>query len=84
MKVADGVHHAVKDFPGCEKILHSFEEGTAKADDMNILEFHTHYMGPGNTFCAHAPGAMEPLQSGLKYFQEDFLRHINEKHCPWR
>jgi NADH-quinone oxidoreductase subunit F len=27
---------------------------------------------------------MEPLQSGLKYFREDFERHITGKHCPWR
>jgi len=70
--------------PWVEKILASFEQGTARFEDMDILEFHTHYMAPGNTFCAHAPGAMEPLQSGLKYFREDFLRHINEKKCPWR
>jgi len=70
--------------PWTEKILKSFEEGTAKPDDLNILSFQTRYMGPGNTFCAHAPGAMEPLQSGLKYFKDDFMRHIHEKHCPWR
>jgi NADH-quinone oxidoreductase subunit F len=70
--------------PWTEKILMSFEEGTAKSDDIDILEFQTRYMSPGNTFCAHAPGAMEPLQSGLKYFKEDFMRHIHEKRCPWR
>jgi NADH-quinone oxidoreductase subunit F len=70
--------------PWAQKILASFEKGTAKADDMDILEFHTLYMGPGNTFCAHAPGAVEPLQSGLKYFREDFLQHITDKKCPWR
>ncbi len=70
--------------PWVEKILASFEKGTAREKDMDILEFQTRYMGPGNTFCALAPGAMEPLQSGLRYFREDFLRHINEKHCPWR
>jgi NADH-quinone oxidoreductase subunit F len=70
--------------PWVEKILASFEKGTARHEDIDILEFNTRYMAPGNTFCAHAPGAMEPLQSGLKYFREDFLRHINEKHCPWR
>lgn len=69
--------------PWAEKILASFDSGTAKHSDMEILEFLTWYMGPGNTFCAHAPGAVEPLQSGLKYFREDFIRHINEKHCPW-
>jgi len=70
--------------PWVEKILASFESGEAKHSDMAILEFHTWYMGPGNTFCAHAPGAVEPLQSGLKYFREDFMKHINEKHCPWK
>lgn len=69
--------------PWVQKILESFEEGTAKPDDIGILEFQTQFMGPGNTFCAHAPGAMEPLQSGLRYFRDDFLKHI-EKHCPWR
>ena len=33
---------------------------------------------------ALAPGAAEPLQSGLKYFRDDFERHIHEKRCPWR
>lgn len=70
--------------PWVQKILESFEKGTAKPEDIGILEFQTKYMGPGNTFCAHAPGAMEPLQSGLTYFREDFLRHINEKRCPWK
>jgi NADH-quinone oxidoreductase subunit F len=41
-------------------------------------------MGPGNTFCALAPGAMEPLQSGLKYFMDDFIKHITDKKCPWK
>jgi NADH-quinone oxidoreductase subunit F len=70
--------------PWVQKILESFEKGSAKADDMDILEFLTDYMGPGNTFCAHAPGAVEPLQSGLRYFRDDFLRHITENRCPWR
>jgi NADH-quinone oxidoreductase subunit F len=70
--------------PWTEKVLQSFEEGKARTEDMDILSFHTRYMGPGNTFCAHAPGAMEPLQSGIKYFKDDFLKHISEKGCPWR
>jgi NADH-quinone oxidoreductase subunit F len=70
--------------PWVEKILASIEEGTGKMEYLEILNFHTKYMGPGNTFCAHAPGAAEPLQSGLKYFRNDFMKHINEKKCPWR
>lgn len=70
--------------PWSEKILQSFEDGTAREEDIEILEFHTRFMAPGNTFCAHAPGAMEPLQSGIKYYREDFIRHIKEKRCPWK
>ena len=42
------------------------------------------FLAPGHTFCALAPGAAEPLQSALKYFRDDFDRHIREKRCPWR
>jgi NADH-quinone oxidoreductase subunit F len=70
--------------PWAQKLLASFEAGTATEKDIDILEFHTRFMSPGNTFCAHAPGAVEPLQSGLKYFRDDFLRHIHEKRCPWK
>jgi NADH-quinone oxidoreductase subunit F len=67
-----------------EKILRSLEEGDGQSGDMEILEAHTHLLGPGHTFCALAPGAMEPLQSALSCFREDFERHIREKKCPWR
>jgi len=69
--------------PWTAKILNALETGAGKADDLNILEFHTHYMAPGNTFCALAPGAMEPLQSALKYFKADFEMHIHQHKCPW-
>lgn len=70
--------------PWVEKLLLAIEQGNGREQDIEILKHHTRYMGPGNTFCAHAPGAMEPLQSGLKYFYDDFIRHINEKKCPWK
>ena len=58
------------------------EEGRGKTGDLELLESHTHLLGPGHTFCALAPGAAEPLQSGLKYFRDDFERHIHEKRLP--
>jgi NADH-quinone oxidoreductase subunit F len=45
-------------------------------EDLDTLSGLTCMLGPGNTFCALAPGAMEPLQSALKYFREDFERYI--------
>jgi NADH-quinone oxidoreductase subunit F len=70
--------------PWVEQILIALEEGRGSPLDLDVLELHTRFLGPGRTFCAHAPGAMEPLQSALKYFREDFERHIREKCCPWR
>ena len=70
--------------PWVEKMLASIEEGSGKMEYIDLLNFNAKYMGPGNTFCAHAPGAAEPLQSGLKYFHDDFVKHITDKKCPWR
>ncbi len=70
--------------PWLAKILNAIEQGRGELEDLEILKMHTRLLGPGHTFCALAPGAMEPLQSALKYFEEDFLRHIREKRCPWR
>jgi NADH-quinone oxidoreductase subunit F len=67
-----------------EKILLAMEQGQAVAHDIEVLKFQTKFLAPGNTFCAFAPGAVEPLQSALKYFGEDFERHVAEKRCPWR
>ncbi len=66
-----------------ERILRGMEEGKGQEGDLEKLTFQTKFFGPGHTFCALAPGAAEPLQSGLKYFHDDFERHIREKRCPW-
>jgi NADH-quinone oxidoreductase subunit F len=42
----------------------------------------THFLGPGKTFCPHAPGAMEPLQSALKFFRGEFERGILKTEVP--
>ncbi len=70
--------------PWTEKLLYALEHGQGKVGDIERLELHTHLLGPGKTYCALAPGAMEPLQSLLKLFRKDFEKHITEKGCPWR
>jgi NADH-quinone oxidoreductase subunit F len=69
--------------PWVAKILTSFEEGRATSDDLSLLKMHTKWLAPGHTFCGLAPGAMAPLQSALKYFHDDFERHISSGGCPW-
>ncbi len=66
-----------------ERILKALDEGRGQPGDIEKLQFQTRFMAPGNTFCALAPGAAEPLQSALKYFRPDFERHIHERRCPW-
>jgi len=70
--------------PWITRILEAIEHGHGQVEDLQRLKFHTRTITIGHTFCALAPGAMEPLQSALKFFEEDFQRHIREKRCPWR
>jgi NADH-quinone oxidoreductase subunit F len=70
--------------PWVANTLQALEDGNGVPSDLDLLGEHTWKLGPGNTFCALAPGAMEPLQSALKYFRSDFERHIQEKRCPWK
>ena len=64
--------------PWTARILQGLLEGHGKPEDLDRLELHTKLLGPGNTFCALAPGAMEPLQSALKYFRKDFEKLIRK------
>ncbi|MDA8403665.1 MAG: NADH-quinone oxidoreductase subunit NuoF [Desulfobacteraceae bacterium] len=70
--------------PWAAKLLAAIEEGHGLPEDIERLELLTRLLSPGHTFCALAPGAMEPLQSALKYFEDDFHRHIKERRCPWK
>ncbi|QCI27118.1 NADH-quinone oxidoreductase subunit NuoF [Buchnera aphidicola] len=64
--------------PWIVKILQSFEDGFAQNEDINILEDLCVQLGPGKTVCAHAPGAMEPLQSAIKLFRSEFEQCIRK------
>ncbi len=69
--------------PWVEHILNKMEEGKGEMKDIEILKEMCGYMGPGNTFCALAPGAAEPLQSSLKYFMDEYESHV--KHgCSYK
>ena len=67
-----------------ERILGAFERGQGSEADLDKLTWITKFCAPGNTFCALAPGAVEPLQSALKHFRDDFIRPVLEKRCPCR
>lgn len=58
--------------PWSVRILRAIEKGEGRPGDIEKLMTLTKQLGPGRTFCAHAPGAMEPLQSAIKYFRGEF------------
>jgi len=70
--------------PWVQQILDRIEAGDGEMSDLDILERQSQFIGAiGNTHCAHAPGAIEPLASGMKYFRDDFIAHIEGKACPY-
>ncbi|CAD6511522.1 NADH-quinone oxidoreductase subunit NuoF [Candidatus Profftia tarda] len=66
--------------PWIVKILRALELREGQLGDIEMLEQLCRHLGPGRTFCAHAPGAVEPLQSAIKYFREEFEAGIIIKH----
>ena len=71
--------------PWIQHILEGIEAGDGDLADLDVLERQSRFIGAiGNTHCAHAPGAIEPLASGLKYFRDEFEAHIARKTCPYR
>jgi NADH-quinone oxidoreductase subunit F len=71
--------------PWLEGVLADIEAGRGQPGDLELLDQNAEFIGvPGNTFCVHATGAMEPLVSALKYFRDDFEAHIREGRCPYR
>lgn len=53
-------------------MLRALEKGQGRAEDIETLLGLVNFLGPGRTFCAHAPGAVEPLGSAIKYFRSEF------------
>jgi NADH-quinone oxidoreductase subunit F len=62
--------------PWVATLLEDLLAGRGRMEDLTRLDEMCSFLGPGNTFCALAPGAMEPLQSALKYFRADFEKYL--------
>lgn len=66
--------------PWSVKILRALERGEGQPEDLATLEQLVSFLGPGKTFCAHAPGAVEPLGSAMKYFRSEFEAGVKAPH----
>jgi NADH-quinone oxidoreductase subunit F len=71
--------------PWIEQLLIDLEAGRCEPGDLDLIAHNAQLIGtPGNTFCLHATGAIEPLASAMKYFRDEFEAHIRERGCPHR
>ncbi len=50
-------------------------------DELDVLEENCDVIYP-NSFCAFAPGAVDPVKSMLKLFRPEVEEHIKLKRCP--
>lgn len=70
--------------PWAVEILTRIEQGKGSLSDMTQLEDLCDFMWLGKTYCALAPGAVEPLKSAMRYFKDDFEQHIEQGCCPYQ
>jgi NADH-quinone oxidoreductase subunit F len=64
------------------KVLARIERGQGRREDLDLLLDMCDNM-KGKTICVLSDAAAMPIESYLKYFREDFERHIREKTCPF-
>jgi NADH-quinone oxidoreductase subunit F len=65
-----------------EGIVEKIEHGHGTAADVEKLEQIAGNIG-GNTICALGDAASMPVQSFVKKFRSEFLRHVEERRCPY-
>ncbi len=69
--------------PWVYRLLQEMEAGRGTLSDVALLADHTRLLGFGNTYCALAPGAMDPLKSALQLFRDEFEGHVREAGCRY-
>jgi NADH-quinone oxidoreductase subunit F len=62
------------------EILDDITKGKATPEDLDLLEELAHVVAD-TTMCGLGQSAPNPVLSTLRYFREEYLRHINEKRC---
>jgi bidirectional [NiFe] hydrogenase diaphorase subunit len=62
-------------------LLDKITRGEATLDDLAMLEKLCD-MVKSMSLCGLGQGAPSPVQSTLRYFREEYMAHIVDKHCP--
>ncbi len=63
-------------------LLKRIENGEGEPEHIPMLEHMCRHLW--NAYCAFAPGAIAPVESLLKHFEDEVQEHINQKKCPFK
>lgn len=63
------------------QLLNKITLGEATLDDLALLE-ELCDMVKHTSLCGLGQGAPNPVQSTLRYFREEYVAHIVDRHCP--
>jgi NADH-quinone oxidoreductase subunit F len=70
--------------------MRRIEEGSGRREDLDLLYDVSDNIAPGlsfpypmTTICFLGPSAPMPIISATEMFRDEFLRHIDDRRCPF-
>ncbi len=63
------------------EILNKITSGNGTMEDIDRMEELCYYLKE-NSLCALGQTAPNPVLSTLKYFRDEYIAHVKDKHCP--
>jgi NADP-reducing hydrogenase subunit HndC len=63
------------------ELLTKITDGKGTMEDLNRIEELASFM-KDNSLCALGQTAANPVLSTIKYFRDEYIEHIENKHCP--
>jgi NADH-quinone oxidoreductase subunit F len=64
------------------ELLSRIERGEGKEEFIPMIRRMADHMG--KSYCAFAPGAAQPIESLLTFFEAEIREHISQKKCPFK
>ena len=62
------------------RVVNRIENGKGRMEDLALLENVSDNIA-GRTICALGDAAALPVKSFIKHFRDEFVHHIEHKHC---
>ena len=78
----DAARHDLLTIEQETELAKRIERGQGEPDFIPMLERMCKHLW--NAYCAFAPGAVAPVESLLKHFEDEIQAHISQKKCPFR